>query len=144
MRIVPGTLNGLIAAIIDIPITYMILAVSFYFRFYSDLIIVSKGIPSFESYSNTFWMISLMLFFIFSLDSINEDFVSPENSWYLSRNIFIGFLIISSLAFFYSLRLFTGDLCYRLSFHITALKLVLLTEGPCNSVNSTVVFSSIT
>ena len=103
MRIVPGTLNGLIAAIIDIPITYMILAVSFYFRFYSDLIIVSKGIPSFESYSNTFWMISLMLFFIFSLSGqYQRGFrFSPENSWYLSRNIFIGFLIISSLAFFY-------------------------------------------
>ena len=42
MRIVPGTLNGFIAAIIDIPVTYAILAISFYFRFYSELIVVSK------------------------------------------------------------------------------------------------------
>ena len=103
MRIVPGTLNGFIAAVIDIPVTYAILAISFYFRFYSELIVVSKGIPSFESYSNTFWMISLMLFFIFSFSGqYQRGFkFSPENSWYLSRNISIAFLIISSLAFFY-------------------------------------------
>ena len=103
MRIVPGTINGFIATVIDIPVTYIILATSFYFRFYSDLILVSKGIPSFESYSNTFWMISLMLFFIFSFSGqYQRGFrFSPENSWYLTRNILIGFLIISSLAFFY-------------------------------------------
>ena len=44
-----------------------------------------------------------MLFFIFSFSGqYQRGFrFSPENSWYLSRNIFIGFLIISSLAFFY-------------------------------------------
>ena len=103
MRIVPGTLGGFFGALVDIPITYLILTLSFYFRFYSEWISVSKGIPSFDSYSNVFWLISLMLFFIFSFSGqYQRGFrFSAENSWYLSRNIFIGFLTLSSLAFFY-------------------------------------------
>lgn len=103
MRIAPGTFLGFLFALIDIPATYLILALSFYFRFYSELISISKGVPEFASYSNTFWLISVMLFLIMSLSGqYQRGFkFTPENSWYLTRNIFLGFLIISSMAFFY-------------------------------------------
>ena len=103
MRIVPGNFLGFIFTIIDIPATYLILALSFYFRFYSDYISVSKGIPDFYNYSNTFWLISVMLYIFLSLSGqYQRGFkFTPENSWYLTRNIFIGFLATSSMAFFY-------------------------------------------
>jgi len=103
MRVSPGTPAGMGASLIDIPAIYLILVLSYLFRFESGLIPTPLGIPSFTTYSNAFFLVSLILFFVLAFSGqYSRGFrFNAENSWHLTKGIFLGFLILSSFAFFY-------------------------------------------
>ncbi|MCO4781844.1 MAG: sugar transferase [Candidatus Cloacimonetes bacterium] len=103
MRAKPNTISGFFASIIDIFAIYVILCFSFYFRFYAGLIDVTKGIPDFQTYSYTFILIAILFYgiFVFAGQYQKGFRFTPEYSWLLSKNIFYGFLLLTSFAFFY-------------------------------------------
>ena len=103
MRVNTNTFSGFIASISDILAIYIILSLSFYLRFHSGIIEVTKGIPDFQTYSYSFIFIALLFYsiFVFSGQYQKGFRFTPEYSWLLSKNIFYGFLLITSFAFFY-------------------------------------------
>ena len=103
MKISPGTSGGIVATIIDIPAIYLILVLSHLFRFESGLIPTPLGVPNFTTYSNVFLLVSLILFLVLAISGqYSRGFrFNAENSWHLTKSIFLGFLILSSFAFFY-------------------------------------------
>jgi exopolysaccharide biosynthesis polyprenyl glycosylphosphotransferase len=103
MKIIPGKFSGFLASIVDIPAIYFILVTTYYLRFHSGVIINSKGIPEFSIYSDTFWFISVAFWFIFSFCGLYQRSFrfSAEASWNLTKTIFLGFLLLSTIAFFY-------------------------------------------
>ncbi|PCJ20700.1 MAG: hypothetical protein COB02_04010 [Candidatus Cloacimonadota bacterium] len=103
MRVNKNTFSGALASFLDAFAIYFILSFSFYLRFYSGLIDINKGIPSFQTYSNAFIFISMLFYsiFVFSGQYQKGFRFTPEYSWLLSRNIFYGFLLLTSFAFFY-------------------------------------------
>lgn len=103
MRVNTNTLSSFFASIIDILAIYVILCFSFYFRFHSGYIEVTKGIPDFQTYSYTFILIAILFYCIFTFSGqYQKGFrFTPEYGWLLCKNIFYGFLLLTSFAFFY-------------------------------------------
>jgi exopolysaccharide biosynthesis polyprenyl glycosylphosphotransferase len=103
MRVAPGTTSGYTASILDVPAIYLILVLSYVFRFESGWIPSPLGIPEFSTYSNIFWLVAFILFFVLSFSGqYSRGFrFNAENSWHLTKGIFLGFLVLTSFAFFY-------------------------------------------
>jgi exopolysaccharide biosynthesis polyprenyl glycosylphosphotransferase len=103
MRIVPGTPAGHITAALDIPAIYLILILTYFVRFDSGYIASPKGIPEFSTYSITFGVISLLVWFVLSLSGqYQRGFrFTAENSWHLTKGVVLTFLLLTSFAFFY-------------------------------------------
>jgi exopolysaccharide biosynthesis polyprenyl glycosylphosphotransferase len=103
MKITLSPFQIFFISLLDIPALYFIFFAVYKFRFHSGFISNAKGIPDFSTYSITFWGISTFLYFIFSLNGLyNRGFrFSPEKGWELTKSIVLGFLILTSFAFFY-------------------------------------------
>ncbi len=103
MRIVPGTPAGHIVAALDIPAIYLILLLAYFVRFDSGYIASPKGIPEFSTYSITFGVISLLIWFVLSFSGqYQRGFrFTAENSWHLTKGVVLTFLLLTSFAFFY-------------------------------------------
>jgi len=102
MRITPQSWTGKLFILADIPVMFLILLAAYFVRFHT-IFPSPLGIPELNLYMATFLLISIMLFFLFALNGVYQKGFrfTPDLGWDLSKNIFLGFLILSSLAFFY-------------------------------------------
>ncbi len=103
MRITPGSTKAFLLSILDIPVFYGILCLTFTFRFHSGYFETPLGVPAFETYAPAFLAVSVFLWFLFIFTGqYQRGFAfNADNSWFLTQNLFIGFLCFTSFAFFY-------------------------------------------